>query len=117
MRIGDKLNDELKISKVYKKKITCVKKYCTKPELEMLLIISEELNSKFEKGKSKKSPKSFCKENVIYNKNRYNNSTTFFRDYYEDRMDLLVNAIQKYKKLKGKHKKDELYLADLLKER
>lgn len=54
---------------------------------------------------------------MIYNKNRYNNSTTFFRDYYEDRMDLLVYAIQKYKKLKGKHKKDELYLADLLKER
>lgn len=54
---------------------------------------------------------------MIYNKNRYNNSTTFFRDYYEDRMDLLVDAIQKYKKLKGKHKKDELYLADLLKER
>lgn len=117
LRIGDKLNDELKISKVYKKKITCVKKYCTKPELEMLLIISEELNSKFEKGKSKKSPKSFCKENVIYNKNRYNNSTIFFRDYYERRMDLLVDAIQKYKKLKGKHKKDELYLANLLKER
>ena len=54
---------------------------------------------------------------MIYNKNRYNNSTTFFRDYYEGRMDLLVDAIQKYKQLKGKHKKDELYLADLLKER
>ena len=70
---------------------------------------------KFRTSQSKKRPKSFCKENVIYNENRYNNSTAFFRDYYEGRMDLLVDAIQKYKQLKGKHKKDELYLADLLK--
>lgn len=29
--------------------------------------------------------------------------------------DLLVNMIKRYKQLKGKHQKDELYLADLLK--
>lgn len=52
---------------------------------------------------------------MIYNRKHYNNSTAFFREYYEDRMDLLVDTIKKYKQLKGKHKKDELYLADLLK--
>ena len=115
LRIGDKLNEDLKVPKEYKRKIKDIKKYCTKPELEILLIISENLNSEFEKVKSKTSPKSFCKENVVYNRTRYNNSTTFYRDYYGERIDLLVNTMKRYKSLKGKHQRDELYLADLLK--
>ncbi len=115
LRIGDKLNDELKIPREYKGKITDIKKYCTKPELEMLLIISENIDSEFEKVKSKTSPKIFSKENVVYNRTRYDNSTAFYRDYYGDRIDLLVDSIKRYKHLKGKHQKDEFYLADLLK--
>ena len=115
LRIGDKLNDELKIPREYKGKIKGIKKYCTKPELEMLLIISENMDSEFEKVKSKTSPKTFSKENVLYNRVRYDNSTAFYRDYYGERIDLLVNTIKRYKQLKGKHQKDELYLADLLK--
>lgn len=115
LRIGDKLNDKLKIPKEYQGKIKEIKKYCTKPELEMLLIISENLYTSFEKEKSKKSPKSFSKENVVYNRTHYDNSTAFYRDYYGERMDLLVNTIKRYKQLKGKHRNDELYLADLLK--
>lgn len=115
LRIGDKLNDKLKIPKEYQGKIKEIKKYCTKPELEMLLIISENLYTSFEKGKSKKSPKSFSKENVVYNRTHYNNSTAFYRDYYGERIELLVNTIKQYKHLKGKHRNDELYLADLLK--
>lgn len=115
LRIGDKLNDELKIPREYKGKIKGIKKYCTKPELEMLLIISENMDSEFEKVKSKTSPKIFSKENVVYNRVRYDNSTAFYRDYYGERIDLLVNTIKRYKQLKGKHQKDEFYLADLLK--
>ena len=115
LRIGDKLNDELKIPREYKGKIKGIKKYCTKPELEMLLIISENMDSEFEKVKSKTSPKIFSKENVVYNRVRYDNSTAFYRDYYGERIDLLVNAIKRYKQLKGKHQRDEFYLADLLK--
>lgn len=115
LRIGDKLNDTLKIPKNYKDRIKSIRKYCTKPELEMLLIISENLDSAFEKVKSKVSPKAFSKENIVYNRTRYNNSTAFYRDFYGNRIDLLVDTIKKYKQLKGKHQKDELYLADLLK--
>ena len=61
------------------------------------------------------SPKIFSKENISYHRIRYNNSTAFYREYYEDRIDLLVDAIKRYKQLKRKHKKDEWYLADLLK--
>lgn len=115
LRIGDKLNDELKIPREYKGKITDIKKYCTKPELEMLLIISENIDLEFEKVKMKTSPKTFSKENVVYNRARYDNSTAFYRGYYGERIDLLVDTIKRYKQLKGKHQKDELYLADLLK--
>ncbi len=115
LRIGDKLNDEIKIPKEYKMKIKEIKKYCTKPELEMLLIISENMDSEFEKLKFKTTPKIFCKENIVYNRTRYNNRTAFYRDYYGNQIDLLVDTIKQYKRLKGKHRKDELYLADLLK--
>lgn len=79
-RIGDSQNERLKIPEDYKEKIVEVRKYCTKPELEMLLIIAEGLLNEYEKGKSK-----------------------------------MVYAIQEYKRRKGSHKKDEWYLADLLK--
>ena len=115
LRVGDKLNDELKIPKEYKNQITKVIKYCTKPELEMLLIISENNFTEFEKVKSKKSPKIFSKENISYNRMPYDNSTKFYRNYYEGRIDLLVNSIKQYKRLKEKHLKDEHYLAELLK--
>ena len=115
LRIGDKLSDELKIPKLYKEQIIDVKKYCTKPELEMLLIISEKIESEFEKVKSKTSPKSFSKERIQYNHKRYDNSTEFYREYYGKRINLLVDSIKRYKHIKGKHQSDELYLADLLK--
>ena len=41
MRVGDVQNENLKIPSDYKEKIIGIEKYCTKPELEMLLIISE----------------------------------------------------------------------------
>lgn len=81
----------------------------------MLLLISEGLDAEFEKEKSKKSPKIFSKEHVIYNRTRYDNSTVFYRNYYGERIDLLVDSIKRYKQLKGKHQRDEGYLADLLK--
>lgn len=115
LRIGDKLNEELKIPKTYRDKVISVKKYCTKPELEMLFIIAENLEKEFEKVKSSVSPKTFSKEHIVYNRVRYDNSTEYYRHYFEERIDLLVDSIKRYRHLKGKHQKDELYLADLLK--
>lgn len=97
LRIGDKLSDKFEIPEEYQEKIKDVKKYCTKPELEMLLIISEGLDSDFEKVKSKIKPKDFSKEHIKYNRTRYNNSTAFYHNYYGNRIDLLVAAIKQYK--------------------
>ena len=115
MRIGDVQNDTFKIPNDYKKKIVEVRKYCTKPELEMLLIISEGLVLEFDKIKSKMSPKEFAKKHIKCGRRKYDNSTQFYRDYYGTNPDKLVKAIKEYKRIKGVHKKDEQYLADLLK--
>lgn len=114
MRIGDVQNESLKIPADYKEKIIKVEKYCTKPELEMLLIISEGLIAEFEKTKSKVSPKVFVKQHIRCGRRKYDNSTKFYMDYYGSDPDKLVDAIREYKKIRGAHKKDELYLADLL---
>ena len=114
MRIGDVQNDALKIPPDYIDKIIKVEKYCTKPELEMLLIISEDLVAEFDKTKSNNSPKDFAKQHIRCGKKMYDNSTKFYFDYYGSEPNKLVDAIREYKRIKGTHKKDELYLADLL---
>ncbi len=115
IRIGDKFNDKLRIPPEYRQRIVEVRKYCTKPELEMLLIISEGLEAEYEKVKSSTTPKAFVKQKIMYQRKKYNNSTQFYHDYYGGRVDLLVESITKYRQLKGKHQKGELYLAELLK--
>ena len=116
MRVGDVQNEKLVIPVDYREKISSVEKYCTKPELEMLLIISEGMVSEYEKVKSEVTPKEFAKNHIKIGRKRYDNSTEFFRNYYGNHVDGLVTAIREYKRIKGSHKRDELYLADLLKD-
>lgn len=116
LRIGDRQKDRLVIPKDYKEKIFSVEKYCTLPELEILLIISEGKYVEYEKVKSKVRPKEYAKANIKFNKQLYNNSTKFYEDYYGSNINLLVDSIKEYSRLKGKtHAKDERCLADLLK--
>lgn len=114
LRIGDKLSDELKIPREYKEKIVSVRKYCTKPELEMLLIISEGLTKEYEKVKSKEKAKTFAKTNIKCGRRLYKNDTSFYTAYYDEKPELLVNSIKEYRRIQGAHKKDEHYLAELL---
>ncbi len=116
LRIGDKLNEKLWIPKEYQDKIVGVEKYCTKPELEMLLIISEGLTKEYEKVKSKEKAKIFTKANVKCGRKPYKNDTSFYTEYYGEDPCLLVDSIKEYRRLKGSHAKDEHYLAELLAE-
>lgn len=115
LRVGDGLNEKLAIPKEYEEKIIGVEKYCTKPELEMLLIIAENLSKEYEKVKPTMKPKIFAKKNIKCGRKKYDNSTVFYEEYFGKNVDLLVQSLKTYKKLKGSHKKDELFLADLLK--
>ena len=114
IRVGDKQTDELRIPKEYKWMINSVEKYCTKPELEILLLISEGLYNKFLKVKSKVSAKQFAKERIVFNGVRYNNSTKFYEDYFGGRIELLYEVIVKYSEVNKGHAKSEKYLAELL---
>ncbi len=116
LRIGDKQSDKLVIPAEYREKILCVEKYCTKPEIEMLLILAEGLERNFEKVKSSVMPKQFAKKNISCGKRKYDNSTSFFDDYFGNRPGLLVEAINAYRKHNGSHAKDEHYLLELLKD-
>jgi hypothetical protein len=117
LRIGDSQSEQLKIPAEYRDKLSMaeVRKYCTKPELEILLILSEDKMSDYEKVKSTTKPKIYAKQNIKLGRKRYDNSSKFYRDFYGDSPQLLAEALRKYKQTKGSHKKDELYLADLLK--
>lgn len=114
-RVGDTQKDVLVIPKDLKNIVLRknIFKFCTKPEMEILLIINENLISEF--NKSKESPKEFAKRNIIYNGMRYDQSNSFLESYYcGKKINKLVDSIIKYKHMK-KHDKEELYLADLLK--
>lgn len=115
MRVGDKQTDRMVIPADFKDKICSVEKYCTLPELEMLLIISEGLVNEFEKAISTVRPKVFAMEHIRYYRKSYDSSSGFYRDYYGSDCGNLINAIRDYKRIRGSHKKDELYLTDLLK--
>lgn len=91
-------------------------KYCTKPELEMLLILNEGLEKEYEKVKSSQSPKTFAKKNIRYNGKKYDQSSEFLEAYYGGpNVKNLIDNIKKYKTYKRQHDRDELYLADILK--
>ncbi len=113
-RIGDKQNDKLIIPVEYKEKILCVEKYCTKPEIEMLLILAEGMERSYEKVKSSVMPKQFAKKNISCGKRKYDNSTSFFEDYFGNQPELLAECIKAYRKHNGSHSKDEHYLMELL---
>ena len=112
IKIGDKLSDKLKIPKDIKEKINSEEKYCTKPEFEMLIIISECLYNEYQKVKSKKKPKVFAKENIKHNGKRYTNSQEWIKMYFKDKD--ICEILTLYKN-KSNHNKDEKYLIDVVK--
>lgn len=118
IRVKDSQKDKITIPKELKRYVSKdrIFDYCTKPEIEMLLIYNENLINEYLKVKSKISPKDFAKSNIIYKGHKYDNSTKFYEEYYggEDNKGKLVNNIKGLKKYQT-NKKREKYLADLLK--
>ena len=116
-RIGDKQTDKLLVPTDFKSQIKNIKKYCTLPELEILLIISEGMYKEYEKTKSKIHPKQFAKENVMINKKRYKGDTSFYEDYYGRDIQKLVSAIREYKQRNHSHSAEQHYVLEILSNR
>ena len=117
LRIGDKQSDKLFIPKEYGDRIISVEKYCTKPELEMLLIIACDMLAEYEKVKNTVSPKEFAKANIRCGSRKYDNSSKFYEDFFGGNITALVDSIKEYKRIHGKtHNKDEHCLSELFRE-
>ena len=113
LRIGDTQTDELQIPNKYKHMINDVVKICTKPELEILIIISENQIRNYNKQSLK--PKLFSKSIKLRNGLIYDQSSNFYKEYFDK--ETLVNSLIEYKRIKKKsHEKSEKFLVDYLKE-
>lgn len=107
IRILDSRRENFKISKAYQFLIDVIN-VITAPEIEMLIILSENKYREFKK--SGRKPSEFCREKL----NMMNvKSYSFVQSYFKD-PDVLVAAIKKYHEM-SKIRKGEYTLLDLLK--
>ena len=107
VRILDSRRENFKLSKAYQNKVDVIN-IITAPEIEMLIILTEDKYQEFKK--SKKKPSIFCKEDLkMSNVKAYD----YVKDYFAD-VNILVAAIKKYNEI-SKISKGEWTLLDLLK--
>lgn len=107
IRILDSRRENFKLSKAYEHKVDVIN-IVTAPEIEMLMIFSEDQYHEFKK--SGKKPSIFCKEDL---KMPGVKAYDFVRDYFGN-PKVLVQAIVKYHQM-SKIRKGEYTLLDLLK--
>ena len=114
-RVGDKLNDKLKLPKtILASKIETVKDYCILPEFEILLLLHENLYEAFLKNKSKSKPSEFYKSSH----RDYNKQYKYVYDYFFKLCEQeIIDIIHLYNKKRQKsHNKNQHLVSELLKE-
>ena len=107
IRILDSRREEFRLSRAYEHKIDVIN-VITAPEIEMLMIHSEEMYDRFKR--SGKKPSEFCKTELKMDRVK---SYEFVKDYFRNPQKL-VDAIRAYRRT-ANIPKDEYSLADLLK--
>jgi hypothetical protein len=108
IRILDSRREEFRLSKAYAHKIDVIN-VVTAPEIEMLIIISEEMYEKFKR--SGKKPSDFCKSELKMHEVK---SYDFVKEYFSNPQKL-VKAIKEYRRLSNVQN-GEYTLMDLLNE-
>lgn len=106
LRVLDSRNESFNLSREYKNKISVID-VVTAPEIEMLIIISEEKYADYKR--SRKKPSEFCKVDL---KLRNVKSYDFVKGYFKD-VGKLIFSIVEYKRLSNIDRK-ECTLFDLL---
>lgn len=107
IRILDSRREKFRLSKEYEQKVQVIN-VITSPEIEMLIIHSENRYNEFEKSRLK--PSDFCKQVLEYKNVK---SAGFIREYFSDPLKL-VEAIREHS-MKAKRHKGEYLLNDILK--
>ena len=105
-RVLDSRREAFKLSMLYKDKVE-VENVITAPEIEMLIIYSENKYKDFDKSKLK--PSNYCKQKLKFSKVK---TYAFVKKYFND-IDVLLGAIALYRK-NTKLRKKEKTLFDLL---
>ena len=110
-RILDSKKEKFEILRTYKKKVSMNEVYCTCPEIEMLIIISEKRAEEYNrKYKSRHKPSAYCKKFLRLSNVK---NKEFVNEYYRD-AHKLVDAIKEYKRIHS-FGPNEKCLCDLLK--
>ena len=107
LRILDSRREQFNLSKAYANKIEVIN-VITAPEIEMLIIFTEDQYTAYKKSKMK--PSDFCKS-CLHHKDV--KSTDFVKAYFSN-VDTLISALKEYKRVSDV-RRDEYALADLLK--
>ncbi len=107
IRILDSRREKFKLSRAYQDKVDVIN-VITAPEIEMLIICTEDKYQEFKK--SKKKPSIFCKEDLKMSNVK---SYDYVREYFAD-VNVLITAIKRYTEI-SKVEKGECTLLDLLK--
>lgn len=105
-RVLDSRRENFKLSRLYKDKVEVIN-VITAPEIEMLIIHSENKYDAFKKTTMK--PSDYCKQNLKLPDVK---SYQFVRDYFSD-VEKLISAIRTYRK-KANIQNREITLCDLL---
>ena len=111
-RILDSSSENFKISKANRHKIDVVN-VLTKPEIEMLIIVSEGLFDDYKRKKSSYGKPSEYVKSILGYKNV--KSSAFVYDYFRNHKKL-IHALHEYRRL-SKISNDDQTVADLLKEK
>jgi len=107
LRILDSRKENFKLSKAYKDKVDVIN-VITAPEIEMLIIVSEDKYLEFKKSKIK--PSEFCKIKLKFKNVK---DYEFVKEYFKD-IDKLLASIHEYQRV-SRIPKGEYTLFNLLK--
>lgn len=106
-RILDSKREKFKLSDAYKDKVEVIN-VITSPEIEMLVIISENKYNEYKKSKEK--PSIYCVKNLKFKNVK---SEKFITHYFSD-VTKLISAIKEYRRV-SKPEPEFKFLSDLLK--
>lgn len=111
VRIKDHSSENFAIPKLYKNNVI-YRDVITRPEIESLVLAREnQLRAWSQHGKTQMKPSEWCEQKLGFGKRL--KTYQFLIDYWNS-ADVIIDAIEKYDSLLGKHRHEQLNLSDLL---
>lgn len=99
LRVLDSRKESFKLNKIYVERGIQVVNIYTRPEIEILLILAEKMEKEYEKVKSDQKASDFCKQKFKKEKIK---SEEYWKKRFENEMDCLIDAINRYAKMHPK---------------